>query len=354
MEILNRRKTRTIAVGNRKIGSNHPISIQSMTTTKTYDTEATIRQILALEKVGCEIIRVAVPTMKDAEALSEIKKRINIPLVADIHFDHRLAIKAIENGVDKLRINPGNIGDVEKVKEVVETAKRFNVPIRIGVNGGSLDKEILKTYGHPTPEAIVESALKHIRILEDLAYKDIIVSLKSSDVIQTIQAYQLLSTKVDYPFHIGITEAGTKASGTIKSSVGIGGLLLLGLGDTLRVSLTGDPLEEVRVAKGILKSLNLKNDGLEVISCPTCGRCRIDLEFVATKVEEALAECKKDITVAIMGCAVNGPGEAKEADIGIAGGNQEALLFKKGKIIRKIKEEDILKELLKEIEALDE
>jgi (E)-4-hydroxy-3-methylbut-2-enyl-diphosphate synthase len=354
MDILKRRETKGVKVGPFIIGAGNPIRIQSMTTTRPSDLEETLDQISKLEKEGCEIIRVAVPTLEDAKALKIIKKRINIPLVADIHFDYQLAIESIRNGVDKLRINPGNIGSEEKIKAVVEEAKKYNVPIRIGVNAGSLEKEILEKYGHPTPEAIVESAMKHIQILETLNFYEIIVSLKSSNVLETLKAYDLLSKKVDYPLHIGITEAGTKFGGTIKSSVGIGSLLVLGLGDTLRVSLTGDPVEEIRVAKGILKALDLRSFGINIISCPTCGRCNIDLDQIATKVERKLATMDKKITVAIMGCAVNGPGEAREADLGIAGGRNEAILFKKGKIIRKIPEDQIIEELIKEIEAIDE
>ena len=354
MDILKRRKTKGVKVGPYIIGAGNPIRIQSMTTTRPSDIEETLNQISALEKEGCEMIRVAVPTLEDAKALKIIKGKINIPLVADIHFDYQLAIESIRNGVDKLRINPGNIGDKEKIKAVVAEAKKYNVPIRIGVNAGSLEKEILEKYGHPTPEAIVESAMKHIQILEALDFYEIIVSLKSSDVLETLKAYSLLSEKVNYPLHIGITEAGTKFGGTIKSSVGIGSLLVLGLGDTLRVSLTGDPVEEIRVAKGILKALNLRSFGINIISCPTCGRCNIDLDKIATAVERRLATINKKITVAIMGCAVNGPGEAKEADLGIAGGRNAAVLFKKGKVIRKIPEDQIIEELIKEIEAMNE
>jgi len=354
MDILKRRETKGVRVGPLIIGAGNPIRIQSMTTTRPSDLEATLNQIADLEAEGCEIIRVAVPTLEDARALKIIKKRIKIPLVADIHFDYQLAIESIRSGVDKLRINPGNIGNEEKIKAVVEEAKKHDVPIRIGVNAGSLEKNILEKYGHPTPEAIVESAMKHIQILEALDFYEIIVSLKSSDVLETLRAYDLLSKKVNYPLHIGITEAGTKFGGTIKSSVGIGSLLVLGLGDTLRVSLTGNPVEEIRVAKGILKSLNLRSFGINIISCPTCGRCNIDLDRIATVIEKKLATIDKNITVAIMGCAVNGPGEAKEADLGIAGGRNEAVLFKKGKIIRKIPESQIIEELIKEIEAIDE
>jgi len=353
MDILNRRKTRQVKVGNLIIGSENRIIIQSMTTTRPSNIEETVKQILALEKEGCELVRVTVPTMKDAKAISKIKELIHIPIVADIHFDYKLAIESIKNGIDKLRLNPGNIGDRKRVEEVVKYAKEYGVPIRIGVNSGSLSKKILKKYNKPCPEAIVESAMEHILILEELDFKDIIISLKSSDVIETILSYQLLAKKVDYPFHIGITEAGTKFGGTIKSSVGIGSLLVLGFGDTLRVSLTGDPTEEIKVAKGILKSLKLRDEGVNVISCPTCGRCNINLEKIATEVEKKLSEIDKNITVAIMGCIVNGPGEAREADIGIAGGINEAILFKKGEIVRKIKEDKIIDELLEEIERME-
>ncbi|MDM8533081.1 flavodoxin-dependent (E)-4-hydroxy-3-methylbut-2-enyl-diphosphate synthase [Clostridiaceae bacterium HSG29] len=353
MDILNRRKTRQVKVGNLIIGSENRVIIQSMTTTRPSDIEETVKQILALEKEGCELVRVTVPTMEDAQAISKIKEMIHIPLVADIHFDYRLAIESIKNGIDKLRLNPGNIGDRKRVEEVVKYAKEYGVPIRIGVNSGSLSKEILEKYKKPCPEAIVESAMEHILILEELDFKDIIISLKSSDVIETILSYQLLAQKVDYPFHIGITEAGTKFGGTIKSSVGIGSLLVLGFGDTLRVSLTGDPTEEIRVAKGILKSLKLRDKGVNVISCPTCGRCNINLVKIATEVEKKLSEIDKNITVAIMGCIVNGPGEAREADIGIAGGINEAILFKKGEIVRKINEDKIIDELLEEIERME-
>ncbi len=352
MSLINRRKTKQIKVGNLIIGSENKIIIQSMTTTRPSNVDETVKQILDLENEGCELVRVTVPTMEDARAISEIKARINIPLVADIHFDYKLAIESIKNGIDKLRLNPGNIGSSEKVKEVVKYAKEYNVPIRIGVNSGSLSKKMIEKYGKSCPEAIVESALEHIEILESLDFRDIIISLKSSDVIETIISYQLLASKVDYPFHIGITEAGTKFGGTIKSSVGIGSLLILGLGDTIRVSLTGEPTEEIRVAKGILKSLNLRDAGVNIISCPTCGRCNINLDKIATEIESKLSNTNKNITVAIMGCIVNGPGEAKEADIGIAGGINEAILFKKGKMVRKISEDNIIKELLDEIEKM--
>lgn len=352
LKIFERNKTREVTIGTLKMGGENPILIQSMTTTKPRNVEKTVEQILTLEKVGCEIIRVAVPTMEDAKVLRKIKKRINIPLVADIHFDYRLALEAIHQGVDKLRINPGNIGDKVRVKKVVNAAQQKNIPIRIGVNGGSLEKELLEKYKKPTAEAMVESAMRHIELLEGYDFKNIVVSLKSSSIEKTVKAYQLMAVKRKYPLHIGITEAGTKYGGTIKSSAGIGILLALGLGDTLRVSLTGDPIEEVKAGKEILKALGLRNAGVKVIACPTCGRCNINLEKIALEVEKMIATIDKNITVAIMGCAVNGPGEAREADIGIAGGKNKALLFKKGQIIREISEENIISELLNEIKKL--
>ena len=347
--MISRRKSLVVSVGDVKVGGKNPISIQSMITTKPSNTDESIKRIKELEKAGCEIIRIAVPTMKDAKALKKIKSAINIPLVADIHFDYKLAIESIRNGVDKLRINPGNIGKKENVKKIVKLAKSKNIPIRIGVNSGSLEKDLIKKYGKVCPEAIVESALKHIRILEELDFNLIVISLKSSDVLQTIESYKLLAKSCDYPFHIGITEAGTLFSGTVKSSVGIGSLLLIGLGDTIRVSLTSDPVEEVKVGKEILKSLNLRKFGPKIISCPTCGRCNVNLEKIANKVQEAVKNLKIDITIAIMGCGVNGPGEAKEADIGIAGGKKEFIIFKKGEIVKKIDELEVIDYLLKEI-----
>jgi (E)-4-hydroxy-3-methylbut-2-enyl-diphosphate synthase len=345
-----RRQCREVSVGNVKIDSNNPISIQSMTNTDTRDAASTIAQIKALENVGCDIVRVAVQEMEAAKAIGEIKRAANIPVIADIHFDHRLAIEAIDQGVDGVRINPGNIGSIEKVKMVVEKCKQKNLKIRIGVNGGSLEKELLEKYGSATAEALVESALGHVKILEDLDFRNIVISLKSSDIYKTIEAYELISKKVDYPLHIGITESGSVKKGTIKSSIGVGAMLLKGIGDTVRISLTGDPCEEIIVGKEILRSLDLLNDKIKVISCPTCGRCNIDLISVVNEVEEKISHMEKDITVAIMGCAVNGPGEAREADIGIAGGKGEGLLFKKGEIVRKIKGNDLVKELLQEIE----
>ena len=344
-----RRMCREVSVGNVKIGGNNPISIQSMTNTDTRDAKATIAQIKRLEDVGCEIVRVAVLDMEAAKNIGEIKRNVNIPVIADIHFDYRLALEAIEQGVDGVRINPGNIGDIERVKLIVNKCKERNLKIRIGVNGGSLEKELLEKYGSATPEALVESALNHVKILEDLDFYNIVISLKSSDIYKTLDAYELISKKVDYPLHIGITESGSIKRGTIKSSIGVGALLLKGIGDTMRISLTGDPTEEVLVGKEILRSLDLLNDRIKVISCPTCGRCNIDLISVVNEVEEKINNMEKDITVAIMGCAVNGPGEAKEADIGIAGGKGEGLLFKKGEIVRKIKGNNLVEELLEEI-----
>lgn len=348
-----RRLSREVSVGSLKIGGNNPISIQSMTNTDTRDAKATIEQIKRLEEVGCDVVRVAVPDMEAAKNIGEIKKNVNIPVIADIHFDHRLALEAIDQGVDGVRINPGNIGSIEKVKMVVNKCKEKNLKIRIGVNGGSLEKELLEKYGSATAEALVESALGHVKILEDLDFCNIVISLKSSDIYKTIAAYELISKKVDYPLHIGITESGSVKKGTIKSSIGVGALLLKGIGDTIRISLTGDPTEEVIVGKEILRSLDLLNDKIKVISCPTCGRCNIDLISVVNEVEEKINKVDKDMTVAIMGCAVNGPGEAKEADIGIAGGKGEGLLFKKGEIIRKIKDDNLVEELLNEIDKFN-
>ncbi|NLY19253.1 MAG: flavodoxin-dependent (E)-4-hydroxy-3-methylbut-2-enyl-diphosphate synthase [Clostridiaceae bacterium] len=351
-KLINRRRTLGIRAGGLYIGGDAPVSVQSMTNTKTSNIDETTAQILRLQEAGCDIIRVAVPDMEAAMAISEIKKRISIPLVADIHFDYRLAIKAMENGADKVRINPGNIGSEERVKSVVACAKEREVPIRIGVNSGSLEKELLRKYGGVTPEALVESALKHVKILEDLNFHNIVISLKASNVPLTIAAYKLMSEKVSYPLHIGVTEAGTIYRGTIKSSVGIGALLAQGIGDTIRVSLTGDPVSEVKAGKEILKSLGLLKQGLEFISCPTCGRTEIDLISIAGKVEKALEGIDKNIKIAVMGCVVNGPGEAKDADIGIAGGDGCAVIFKKGKIIKKVPEDRIVEELLNEINKM--
>ncbi len=352
MDFIKRKKTRVVKIGDVLIGGDNPVAIQSMCNTKTSDVEATVKQILALENEGCEIIRVAVPDMAAAEAISEIKKQIHIPLVADIHFDYRLALKAIENGVDKLRINPGNIGGEDRVKAVVEAAKAKNIPIRIGVNSGSLEKDILEKYGKVTPEGLVESAMRHVRILEKLDFRDIVISIKASSVPFSLKTYSLLSEEVDYPLHVGITESGTEWSGTIKSAAGIGAILAMGIGDTIRVSLTGDPLEEVRVAKAILKDMGLRKFGVEFVSCPTCGRTCIDLIGLAKRVEEKCRNINKDIKVAVMGCAVNGPGEAREADIGIAGGNGYGLIFKKGEILKKLPENELLDALMEEIEKL--
>ena len=346
---MRREETRVIQIGDRKIGGGNPIAIQSMTNTRTEDVEATVAQILALEKAGCEIIRCAVPTMEAAEALTEIKKRIHIPLVADIHFDYRLAIAAIEHGADKIRINPGNIGDVSRVKAVVDKAKEYGIPIRVGVNSGSLEKELVKKYGGVTAEGIVESALHKVHLIEDMGYENLVVSIKSSDVLMCVKAHELIAKQCDYPLHIGITESGTLLSGNIKSSVGLGIMLYQGLGDTIRVSLTGDPLEEIKSAKLILKTLGLRKGGIEVVSCPTCGRTKIDLIGLANQVENMMADIPLDLKVAVMGCVVNGPGEAKEADIGIAGGIGEGLLIKKGQIIRKVKEEELLEALRQEL-----
>ncbi|WP_028829891.1 flavodoxin-dependent (E)-4-hydroxy-3-methylbut-2-enyl-diphosphate synthase [Proteocatella sphenisci] len=347
--MINRRKTKTTTIGDVKIGSGHKVSIQSMTNTRTSDIKATVAQIKRLEEAGCEIVRASVPDVESAEAIKTIVNKINIPLVADIHFDHRLAIKSIENGVDGLRINPGNIGGTEKVREVIQKAKERNIKIRIGVNGGSLEKEIVNIYGKGS-DAMVQSAMSHIKILEDLDFYNTVVSLKSSDIFKTIEAYTKFAQMTDYPLHLGITESGTMKKGTIKSAIGIGHMLLNGIGDTIRVSLTADPVEEIYVAKEILSSLELQRDGLRIISCPTCARTRINLIELAESIEEKTKNIKKPITVAIMGCAVNGPGEASEADIGIAGGNGEAILFKKGKIVSKFSEDEIEAVLLKEIE----
>ncbi|GAA0124275.1 MULTISPECIES: flavodoxin-dependent (E)-4-hydroxy-3-methylbut-2-enyl-diphosphate synthase [Clostridium] len=347
-----RRETRKIQIGNIEIGGDAKIAVQSMTNTDTRDVKATVEQILRLEKAGCDIVRCAVPDIKAAEAIKEIVKHINIPLVADIHFDYKLAIKAMENGVSKLRINPGNIGSEERVREVVKVAKEKKIPIRIGVNSGSLEKDILEKYKRPCAEALVESALGHVKILEDMDFYDIVISIKSSDVGEMIKSYKLMSEKVDYPLHLGVTEAGTPFKATVKSSVGIGSLLAQGIGDTLRVSITGDVEEEVKVGKEILKSLGYIKEGIKFVSCPTCGRTEINLIKIANEVEGLLAGINKNIKVAVMGCVVNGPGEAREADIGIAGGKGCGIIFKKGEIIKKVDEKDLVSELMKEIEKL--
>ena len=346
---MKRNETRAIKVGNLVIGGNDQVIIQSMTNTKTKDIEATVKQINDLANSGCQLVRLAVLNMDDALAIKEIKSRVNIPLVADIHFDYRLALQAIESGIDKIRINPGNIGSIDKVKLVVEGRKKKHIPIRIGVNGGSLEKDILEKYGKPTAKAMIESAKKHVEILESLDFYDICISLKSSNTLLTIEAYQLASETFPYPLHIGVTEAGTKLGGTIKSSFGIGTILYQGIGNTIRVSLSDSPLEEIKVAKTLLKELELIDNVPTLISCPTCGRIQYDLIPIAKEIEDFLNTINSNITVAIMGCAVNGPGEAKHADIGIAGGVNEGLLIKKGEIIRKVKQDDIVDELKKEI-----
>lgn len=351
-KLIFRKKTTKVRVGNLYIGGDAPVTVQSMTNTRTSDAVATAAQIKKLEEAGCDIIRVAVPDMQAALAIEQIKKEVSIPVVADIHFDYRLAITAMEKGADKVRINPGNIGSEDRVKSVVSCAKERGIPIRIGVNSGSLEKDLLDKYRGITPEALVESALKHVSILERLNFNDIVISLKATNVPLTIAAYKLMSEKVSYPLHIGVTEAGTVYNGTIKSAVGIGALLAYGIGDTIRVSLTGDPVEEIKAGKAILKSLGLYSRGAELISCPTCGRTRINLIEIAERVEKALEKVDKPVKVAVMGCAVNGPGEAREADIGIAGGDGCALLFRHGEIIRKVPEDRIVEELLDEIEKL--
>ena len=350
--MIKRKMTRQISIGDVKIGGGAPISVQSMTNTKTTDTNSTVAQIKALVDAGCDIVRVAVPDMSAAENIYNIKSQVDVPLVADIHCDYRLALKAIEQGIDALRINPGNIGDEERVKAVVEAAKIRNIPIRIGVNAGSLDKKLLAKYGKVTAEALVESALEHIRILEKLNFYDIKISLKAHDVPLTLDAYRLMSETVDYPLHLGITEAGTVNTGIIKSAVGIGALLAEGIGDTFRISLTGDPVNEVKVANEILKALGLKEYGPTLISCPTCGRCNIDLPSIAEKVEQRLSGITKPIKVAVMGCAVNGPGEARDADIGIAGGKGEGLVFRKGEVINKVPEDKLVDALFEELDKL--
>ncbi|NLC63058.1 MAG: flavodoxin-dependent (E)-4-hydroxy-3-methylbut-2-enyl-diphosphate synthase [Thermoanaerobacterales bacterium] len=347
-----RKKTRPVKLGTVEVGGVSPITVQSMTNTKTKDVQSTVKQIKSLEEAGCEIIRVAVPDMESAMAISEIKKCIRIPLVADIQFDYKLAIRAVEHGADGLRINPGNIGDIKKIKEVVKTAKDFGAPIRIGVNSGSLESDLLSKYGGPTPQALVESAQRHIDILEGMSFYDIVVSIKSSDVYSTVKAYELISKETEYPLHLGITEAGTFFAGSIKSSVGLGILLYEGIGDTIRVSLTGDPLEEVRVGYEILKSLGLRKRGINLISCPTCARTEIDLVKIATEVEEKLKDIKPPLNIAVMRCVVNGPGEAKEADIGLAGGKNKAVIFKNGNIIKTVKEQDAVSELLDEVKKI--
>ena len=346
---MERINTRPIKVGNVQIGGQNKVVIQSMTNTKTKDIKETVNQILELEKAGCEIIRVACLDLEDAKAIEKIKKQIHIPIVTDIHFDYKIALEAIKSGVDKIRINPGNIGKKENVKKVVEACRKKNIPIRIGVNGGSLEKDLREKYGKPTAEAMVESAKRHVKILEELEFFDIAISLKASNLDLCIKAYECASKEFNYPLHLGITEAGTEFSGTIKSSIGLGILLKEGIGDTIRVSLSDNPVKEIKVAKEILKNCNLYNNSPTLIACPTCGRTKINLIPIAKKVEEFLQNINSNITVAVMGCAVNGPGEAREADIGIAGGIGEGLLFKKGEIIKKVKEEDLVKTLQEEI-----
>ena len=345
-----RENTRTVKVGCRKIGGGNPILIQSMTNTKTEDAEATVSQILRLEKAGCELIRCTVPTMEAALALPKIRERIHIPLVADIHFDYRLAIAAIENGADKIRINPGNIGSDDRVRAVVDAAKERGIPIRVGVNSGSLEKEILEKYGGVTAQGLVESALEKCRRIESMGYDSLVVSIKSSDVMMCAEAYERFAGESDYPLHVGITEAGTVWSGNIKSAAGLALILSKGIGDTIRVSLTGDPVEEIRSAKLILRTLGLRKGGIEVVSCPTCGRTQIDLISLAARVEEMVRDYPLDIKVAVMGCVVNGPGEAREADIGIAGGREEGLLIRRGEVVRKVPEDRILETLKYELD----
>ena len=352
MRNMSRFDTKTVKIGTAVIGGGHPILIQSMTNTKTEDVAATVSQILALEQAGCEIIRCAVPTMEAAQALGEIKKQIHIPLVADIHFDYKLAIAAMEAGADKIRINPGNIGSQERVRAVVETAKERNIPIRVGVNSGSLEKDLLEKYGGVTAEGIVESALGQVARIEDLGYDNLVISIKSSDVMMCARAHELITTRTDHPLHVGITEAGTLYGGNMKSAVGLGMILSQGIGDTIRVSLTGDPLEEIRSAKTILKILGLRKGGIDVVSCPTCGRTEIDLIGLANQVDALVQNYPLDIKVAVMGCVVNGPGEAREADLGVAGGRGEGLLFRKGEILRKMPEGQLLSALKEELDAL--
>lgn len=347
-----RRGAKEIKIGNVWIGGSHPIAIQSMTNTKTEDVAATVKQILALESAGCEIIRCATPTMEAARALAEIKKQIHVPLVADIHFDYRLAIAAMENGADKIRINPGNIGSTEKIKAVVDVARERNIPLRVGVNSGSLEKHLIEKYDGVTAEGLVESALHQAELIEDMGYDNLVISIKSSDVLMCVKAHELIAEKTNYPLHVGITESGTVTSGNIKSAIGLSLILGQGIGDTIRVSLTADPVEEIASAKQILKTLGLRKGGIEVVSCPTCGRTRIDLIGLAKQVEELVKNYPLDLKVAVMGCVVNGPGEAREADLGVAGGIGEGLIIKKGEILRKVKEEALLSELKYELDKM--
>lgn len=344
-----REATKVVHIGNQKIGGENPVLIQSMTNTKTEDIKGTVEQIKRLEAAGCDIIRCAVPTMEAAKAFREIKDQINIPLVADIHFDYRLAIAAIENGADKIRINPGNIGEKERVQAVVDAAKEKNIPVRVGVNSGSLEKHLVEKYHGVTAEGIVESAIDKVKLIESMGYDNLVVSIKSSDVLMCIKAHEIIAKEISYPLHVGITESGTVYSGNIKSSVGLGAILYQGIGNTIRVSLSGDPVEEIKTAKLVLKTLGLRSGGIEVVSCPTCGRTQIDLISLANQVEDMVKDIPLNIKVAVMGCVVNGPGEAKEADIGIAGGKGEGLLIKKGEIVRKMPEEQLLVALREEL-----
>lgn len=350
--MINRRKTRQIHVGNVPVGGDAPIAVQSMTNTDTRDVKKTVEQIKQLEDVGCEIIRVAVLDIVAAQAIRAIREQINIPLIADIHFDHRLAIASMEHGAQGIRINPGNIGGENKLAKVVDTAKQHNVPIRVGVNSGSVEKDILKKHGHPTPDSLVESGLRNVALLEKLGFHDIKISIKSSDALATIEAYRKLSEQCDYPLHLGVTEAGGLIAGTVKSSVALGILLHEGIGDTFRISLTRDPVEEIKVAYELLRSLHIRHRGPELISCPTCGRCQINLFGLAEKIEQHVQTLTSPIKVAVMGCVVNGPGEAKEADIGLAGGHGVGIIFKKGKLFKKVPENEILQVFLKEIDKL--
>lgn len=349
-----KRNSRKVKVGSVEIGGQSPISIQSMLNVPASDIEGSVRQAIELEKRGCQIIRAAVPNMEAVRLIAALKEAVSVPIVADIHFDYRLALEAAAAGVDKIRINPGNIGDEDRVKQVADVCRLKNIPIRIGVNSGSLEKHILEKYGRPTPQALCDSALYHASLLEKFDFYDIVLSMKSSNVAFMVEAYRLAAEQCDYPLHLGVTEAGTERMGLIKSAIGIGSLLMDGIGDTIRVSLTDTPLKEVDAAKDILKALNLNTNGVRFISCPTCGRTKIDLITLAKQAEEMLKDCPLNITVAIMGCAVNGPGEAREADLGIAGGSKEGLIFKKGEILRKVPEEKLLEELMKEIKLLGE
>ncbi|MCK8826274.1 flavodoxin-dependent (E)-4-hydroxy-3-methylbut-2-enyl-diphosphate synthase [Natroniella acetigena] len=350
---MKRQKRKAVQIGDVQIGGNAPVSIQSMTNTDTRNVKETVAQIKQLEKVGCELVRVAIPDQEAASKVAQIKEEIEIPLIADIHFNYKLALEVLEQGIDGLRINPGNIGNEDKIELVANKALECQVPIRVGVNAGSLEKELLQKYGHPTAKAMVESALGNIELLEKFGFEEIIISLKASDVMMTLKAYQLIAQEVDYPLHVGITEAGTIKSGTVKSAAGIGAILAQGLGDTIRVSLTGDPVEEVKVGFQILNALNLREQGVNLISCPTCGRCEIELVEIANQVEEEIADLDKSIEVAVMGCVVNGPGEAREADLGIAGGKDVGLIFKKGEVIKKVPGKDLVDELLIEIDNLE-